>query len=123
MFRVIGRILIFVFSLALIVLGLTEAFYFFIQYIHIFDALHIALCAVQIVLSLIAGVGGIITISKSKRSRWNLISYFVLFGLGIYYLVICNGHPNENYYMVVGVFNVIITFTLFISAFWNRKRF
>lgn len=122
MFRVIGKILIFIFSVFLVGLGGSELVYLFVQYINILDPLHIALSAIQGVLSLATGVIGLICITRSKNTNYLIAPYLILLGLGIYYLVIANNNAVEGYYLALGIINVVSNTILLLSTFWNRGR-
>ena len=123
MCRVIGRILIFVFGLAMIVLGISEMIYFFTSYINYISPTEIAISIIQGLTLLSGGIGGFIVITRVKRAEWMFVPAVILLGLGIYYFAICNVSDFGAYYLTIAIFNTVFSVVLFVSAFWNRKRF
>ena len=123
MCRVIGRILIFVFGLAMIVLGISELIYFFSSYINYLSPTEIAISIIQGLTLLGGGIGGLIVVTRAKRAEWMFIPAVILLGLGIYYFAICNVSDFGAYYLTIAIFNTVFSVVLFVSAFWNRKRF
>jgi peptidoglycan/LPS O-acetylase OafA/YrhL len=122
MLRVIGRTLIFVFSLALLVLGISEMVYLFAQYINEFDGIHIGLSVIQIVFSIAAGIYGLISITRGKKTEWLSISCVVLLGLAAYYYALLPTTPHHSYYLGLAILNTVMSVFILVSVFWNRKR-
>ena len=122
MFKVIGKILIFVFSIILIAFGASGLVYLFIDYIHLFDAVHIAISVIQSVLMLGAGIIGIVCISLSKDLKFLSIPYLLLLGLSIYYFVIFKNSTTAGYYLALGIVNLISSVFLLTSVYWNRGK-
>ena len=122
MFRVIGKIIIFVCGLVFIALGVAEAVYLFAQYIHIFDGLHIALSSIEFVTMIVLGILSILFILKNKKTYFLAIPSIIILGLGIYYLVIHQGNVSSNYYLASGIIDVTLSSLVILSIFWNRKR-
>lgn len=122
MLRMVARVLIFIFSLFLFVLGISEMIYFFAQYMQELDPLNMTLSIVQFVFCILGGIGGLICITRGKRTELLFISNIVLLGLGIYYFVVFNGHAHESYFLALAILNTFISLTLLVSLFWNRKR-
>ena len=122
MFKVIGKILIFVSSIILIAFGVSGLVYLFIDYIHLFDAVHLAISVIQSVLMLGAGIIGIICISLSKDLKFLSIPYLFLLGLSIYYFVIFKNSTTAGYYLALGIVNLISSVFLLTSVYWNRGK-
>ena len=122
MFKVIGKILIFVFSIILIAFGASGLVYLLIDYIHLFDGVHIAISVIQSVLMLGAGISGIVCISLSKDLKFLSIPYLLLLGLSIYYFVIFKNSTTSGYYLALGIVNLISSVFLLTSVYWNRGK-
>ena len=122
MFKVIGKILIFVFGICLLVTGVAELVYLVVQYATIFDPLHIALTVIQGVTAMVCGISSIFLITRSKNPAYVSISTVILFGLGVYFLAIFNGSIAPAYYLAVGIINIISTSFIMVSLIWNRKK-
>ena len=122
MFKVIGKILIFVFSIILIAFGVSGLVYLFIDYIHLFDTTHTVIAIIQSVLSLLTGIFGVICVSLSKSVKFLSIPSFILLGLSIYYFVIFKNSTTAGYYLALGIINLISSVSLLASIYWNRGR-
>lgn len=124
MFRVIGKILVYLNGIFLFIFGVTTFFFMCFTYVNVFSPLESTIgflhAFIMIGFSILAWY-----LIRWNKKTWPLIpGLLVILGVGIYYLVhVYHIDPLESdlFYKIIGYISIICSSVTLLSCFWNRK--
>lgn len=121
MFKVVGKLLIFVLSVALFILSISQLIIFCTSYIQVFNNEELLSSSLQFIITFICGIIGISLIKRNKKTLFLLPFILCILAIGVYFAIYISKGNISNYFYCISILDITISAILLVSLFWNRK--
>lgn len=121
MFKVAGQLILFINVIIFLVLGISNLILIPINYSDVLPLYSKIVSYLMCIVCLIFAINAFILLKKNKSTLMVFPGAVILFGCGIFYLVLlCLGYNFEIYYALCVVLLVCSIISMF-SIYWTRK--
>lgn len=121
MFKVAGKLVLFINIIILVILGISSFIFLFTDYLSVLPTYSLVISFIAIAVCFLFAIYCFILLKKSKSTLPLLSLNTILFGFGIFYMILLILGKNIEIYYSFCVVLLVCSIISFFSIYWTRK--